>query len=340
MNSNSETRFRQGDFRPRGMLANPHVQSILTSGPWRRAAVRRRARDYLARSRTEIVDAGSGVRLLGHRNRPVGDNRRDALVILLHGWEGSADSNYLLSTAAALDRAGFDSFRLNFRDHGPSHHLNRGLFHSCLLDEVLNAVTRLAADYRDGPVFLVGFSLGGNFALRVARNAGRTGVDLERVIAVSPVIRPARVLDALENGFPLYHAYFFRKWRRSLELKQSLYPEDYDFSGSDQLRGLRGLTDYLVRHYTDMPGLEAYLEGYSVAGDYLVGLETPTLIITAADDPIIPFEDFRDLPAVPALELEVTVGGGHCGFLENWRLGCWVEKRIENELCKRLNTSS
>lgn len=321
-------------FAPRGLLAHAHIQSILTSSPWRRRRVQRRSAELRARAQRELVSTPEGVHLLGYRARPTAPN--GALVLLLHGWEGSADSNYLLDTATALDAAGFETFRLNFRDHGDSHHLNEGLFHSCRLQEVLDAVAALARAHRSGPVFLVGFSLGGNFALRIARQAATVGVTLKRVVAVSPVIRPRHVLEALAAGLPLYEAYFVRKWRRSLRRKQQLYPERYNLESWFRQRRLADQTRQLVADYTEFPDLDSYLEGYSVAGDYLVGLQTPCLVVTAADDPIIPIGDFAALPAIPALTLEVWPHGGHCGFLTNWRLESWIEQRIVSELCQYL----
>ncbi len=320
------------EFSPGRILGNAHVQSIMTSGPWRRARVRRQARAYLESGRERIVDAGQGVRLMGFEHRAA-ENRRDVLVVLLHGWEGSADSNYLVSAASHLDQAGFDTFRLNFRDHGPTHHLNTGLFHSCLLREVRDAVAAVARDYRHGPVCLVGFSLGGNFALRIARTASESALDFARVVAICPVIRPLHVIDALESGFALYEQYFVRKWRRSLRIKQALYPERYRLEEWFRLKNLRDQTDYLVEHFTEFPNLHAYLEGYSVAGDYLDGLEQPVRVIAAEDDPIIPATDLHALPRPSALELEMTAAGGHCGYLRNWRLASWIDQRIETELC-------
>lgn len=328
-----------GEFRPRGWLANTHVQSLLTSGPWRKRQVQRRARAYLARSRPELIRCWDGTRLLGYRARPLQARSEQAppLVILLHGWEGSADSNYLLSSAVALDEAGFASFRLNFRDHGPTHHLNEGLFHSCRLAEVTDAVAQICAGHARGPTFLVGFSLGANFTLRIARVAPDYGFKLARAIAVSPVIRPLHVLDALENGLALYQQYFVYKWRRSLKIKQRLFPQAYDLSGCLRLKNLRAQTEWLVEHLTPFPTLHDYLEGYSIAGDYLRGLETPSLIITAADDPIIPVSDLHGLPRIPALELELLEYGGHCGFIDSWRMSSWIEQKLIGELCRHLD---
>jgi len=198
---------------------------------------------------------------------------------------------------------------------------------------VLDAVAAVADEY-DGPVFLAGFSLGGNFALRIARHAPERGLELKRTIAVSPVIKPRHVLDAMEQGLPIYERYFVHKWRRSLKHKQSLYPERYNLRDWFRLGRVRAQTAWLVERLTEFESLDDYFEGYSVAGDYLAGLETSTLIITAADDPIIPIRDFETLPRPPALDIEVVPRGGHCGFLANWRLESWIEHRVKSELCR------
>ena len=90
---------------------------------------------------------------------------------MLHGWEGSVDSSYMRMTAARLLEAGFDVVRLNFRDHGQTHHLNEGLFHSNLLDEVVHAAGDVAQRFPAQRMVVAGYSLGGNFALRLALRA-------------------------------------------------------------------------------------------------------------------------------------------------------------------------
>jgi len=132
--------------------------------------------------------------------------------VLLHGWEGSVNSSYILANWARLYQAGFDVFRLNFRDHGDTHHLNPGIFHSCRLDEVINALRDLQDRLQAGPWFLAGYSLGGNFSLRVALNAEQAGLNLAQVVAICPVINPANAMSAMEQGLRFYEWYFERKW--------------------------------------------------------------------------------------------------------------------------------
>src|SRR5690606_35373885 len=130
-------------FDPPGWLRSPHLQSVLASRPLRGARARLRLRQAPATHEAMVLDAGDGVRLQGIASLPIGSEPR-ALALLLHGWEGSAESSYMRLTAARLLRAGFAVFRLDFRDHGGSHHLNEGLFHSNRLDEVVGAAAAVA----------------------------------------------------------------------------------------------------------------------------------------------------------------------------------------------------
>ncbi len=320
-------------FRPHPLLRGAHLQSMLGSSAIRRTLVRRRARELLENSREQILDAGDGVRLKGVYS-PHPSPR--ALAILLHGWEGSVASTYLIDAAHHLWRAGCSVFRLNFRDHGDTADLNPGIFHSCRIDEVVGAVAATAADIPVRPMLLVGFSLGGNFALRVALRAPEAGIPLRHVISVSPVINPAAGLLAIERALWLYEAYFLRKWRSSLKRKQTLYPDRYRFD--DVLRGgIRELTAALVQRYTDFAGLDAYLDGYSVAGTRLSGLQIPATIVTAKDDPVIPLADFLELRLPPAAELVVTTHGGHCGFIRDLRLTSWIVEFIVHRFERALN---
>ena len=158
------------DYTPPAMLRNPHLQSVLGSSALRRRRGRLALAAMGAATNAHIVDAGDGVRLQGLHSAIPGHASR-GLALLLHGWEGSADSSYMQLTAAHLLARGFDVFRLNFRDHGDTHHLNEGLFHSNRIDEVVAAAAEVSRRYATRPMVIAGYSLGGNFALRVALRA-------------------------------------------------------------------------------------------------------------------------------------------------------------------------
>lgn len=321
-------------FRPPRWLANRHVQSILPSLPARRSRLERRLRPVLAASRAMLLDCGEGVRLQAfHASQACsGLPSGSRVAVLLHGWEGSADSVYVVSLAQQLYERGFEVLRLNLRDHGATHHLNRELFHSCRLPEVVGAVRCVQAQFGGRPLHLAGFSLGGNFMLRVAAQAQAAGLGIRKVVAISPVLDPEATLDALEGGFKAYHRYFIRKWMRSLLLKQSAWPGEYDFADLLRMSSLRRMTAELVRRFTQFASLEDYLRGYALVGARLAGLSVPATLITALDDPIIPARDLERLAPTAALRLVVTRRGGHCGFLERPTAWTWAERRAAAEL--------
>ena len=317
MNANSA-------FSPPAWLRSPHVQSVLSSSPLRALRARQRLARVDARHEPMLVDAGDGVRLQGVHSLPNGTAPR-GLVLLLHGWEGSVDSNYMRLTAARLLAAGFAVFRLNFRDHGDSHHLNEGLFHSARIEEVVHAAGDVAARWPDLPFFAAGYSLGGNFALRLALRAPAAGIPLQRIAAVCPVLDPARTMQQMEDGLPLYLRYFEHKWRRSLARKRALFPQAHGFEDHVLQLRLRALTEWMVLRHTDFATIDDYFEGYSIANGRLQALQVPADVLMAADDPVIPLHEFERIATFPNITLELAAHGGHCGFIESARLDGYAE---------------
>ena len=314
------------EFRPARGLGNAHLQSFLASTGPRRALTSRRAHALQAAAREELLDCGEGIRLHGvYSPHPRAER---GLAILIHGWHGTADSAYLLSAATYLFGRGFSVFRLHLRDHGPSHHLNRELFNSTRLPEVVAAVRRITALHPHGRTFLGGFSLGGNFALRVALAAPAAGIALDRVVAVCPVLDPARTMEALERS-PVYHEYFRRKWRHALLQKLLHFPDHGYGEELRQLRSLGAMNQFFVPRYTGFADTPSYLDAYAITGERLAGLTVPSHIITSRDDPVIPAADLARLARPPALTIELTERGGHCGFIMDWRLHSWIDGRLD-----------
>ncbi|HEY6986092.1 MAG TPA: alpha/beta fold hydrolase, partial [Rhodanobacteraceae bacterium] len=332
--------MKGSDFQPSWLLRNPHVQSVLASSGMRRRLGLRRAGDIETRAVEHVLDCGDGIRLQGFHTAQRTLPAARGLVVLLHGWEGSARSNYVLASGARLLHEGFDVFRLNFRDHGETHHLNREIFHSCRIDEVVNAVREVAALFRPRAFAIAGFSLGGNFALRVALRAPAARLPLAYVLAVCPVISPSSGLFGLEKGPWFYHRYFLSKWTRSLRAKQALFPDTELFSRRELDDDLRGLTRSLVLRHTDFGTLENYLNGYSIAGDMLASLRVPATILTSADDPVIPIADFRALKLPPNVELDIAAHGGHCGFIRDFSLRSFTEDYIAERMLAHVGSRS
>ena len=311
-------------FEPTWPLRHAQVQSALASLKLRNWP--RRGHALIRGAVRHVLDCGDGVRLVGlHSKQPA---RARGLVVLIHGWEGSHDSAYLLSLACTLFDAGYNVFRLNLRDHGGTHDLNEELFHSARLDEVLGALQAIHRLDSTRPVFVVGFSLGGNFALRLGLRGHERGVAPNLAVGICPAINPGATLHALDTGPKLFHKYFINKWRNTLVAKSAAWPGKYDFSDVLGLTNFTDITAKFVERYTEYGQLEKYLAAYTLTPDILQASRSPLAIITAQDDPVVPYADFHGLQDRAGLRFLAPKYGGHCGFVENFRLRSWAEHRV------------
>ncbi|MGD8417485.1 MAG: alpha/beta fold hydrolase [Pseudomonadales bacterium] len=310
-------------FVPARLLRSPHAQTILGSrgrGRW----VRARAARLLAASRREEISVDHGVRLeawIASQPEPA------PAVILLHGWLGHAGSTYVLSAAAELWQAGFSVVRLNLPDHGDTAHLNSDLFHSARIVEVTSAVHRLVNDHLHAPTGLAGYSLGGNFALRIARDLGI------ETLAVCPALDPAATVARIDSGLAAYRWFFTLKWRRALSRKEKAFPDRYDFAPAGRLATVGALTEWFVREHTEFPDADAYFRSYTLTGDALAG--TRASVLYAEDDPVIPAAGFETLPR--AIERLATDFGGHCAFIEQFSGPTWSDRYLVRHFRARLD---
>ena len=302
---------------------NPHVQTILGS-----SRLRALGSGFLVKhSEDVIIDAGQGVRLSGIHSTQPGRGGAKGFVALLHGWEGSSASSYIRSLGAYLFKRGYDIFRLNLRDHGDSHYLNEGLFHGALTEETATAIGQVSLLADGRPFFVMGFSLGGNYALRIAlRQKEHPIANLKHVIAVSPALDPLKSTRAIDESSAVYRLYFLKKWKDSLRKKEALFPGRYDFSKILSLQTCMGMTEAIMPYYPEFPDYKTYFGHYTLLDGVFADLRVPVSVVTSQDDPVVPVADFRNLAPHPNLTLHIHRYGGHCGFFECFPAPCWHEQ--------------
>ncbi|MBN2254379.1 MAG: alpha/beta fold hydrolase [Deltaproteobacteria bacterium] len=319
-----EKEWKDEEFFPRPWARNPHVQTFFKS----LKLLTPRHNPVTSLARELIVDGGDGSQLLGFHSTHPGNTGR-GLILLLHGWEGSADSVYVLRAGKFFFNHGFDIFRLNLRDHGDSHHLNEGLFHGGLIEETHRAVQNIATVSGGKPFYIIGFSLGGNFVLRIALRHNLAPVaNLCRLFCISPVLDPYKATVAIDGSNWFYRQYFLKKWLRSLRKKQEAFPEVYSFQDIFAMKTVMEITDHIIPLYSPYDNHEEYFSTYTLRGNAFSNLNIPVTVITAEDDPVIPVVDFHELRGHDCLTVSIQRYGGHCGFLDPFPSGCWYERRI------------
>jgi uncharacterized protein len=309
-------------FNPKFFMRNALLQTVLGS-----LKLRNIGKNPISECAKEmIIDAGNSVRLQGYYSKQAGYSK--GTVLLIHGWEGSSGSSYILSTGKYIFNCNYDIFRLNLRDHGESHHLNQGLFKSTLIEETFNAVKRAAALNKKKPFFVVGFSLGGNFALRIAlRNKTSKIANLKHVAAVCPVLDPMKSTEHTDRIY-IIKKYFMKKWKKSLLKKLALFPDKYNFDGINEMRSLCEMMEAFVPKYTEFKSTEAYYKKYTLLNDCFSNLITPVTIICSKDDPVIPAEDIYGLKTNKYLDVLIQPYGGHSGFFDLFPYRVWYEEKL------------
>ena len=264
------------------------------------------------------ADPDRAVRLLGYYtpSRSSGNtpSKPKGLVMLLHGWEGDSHSAYNLVLGSALVRDGYDVVRLNLRDHGRTHHLNKGIFYATLIEEVHAATQQVGLLAAGRPFHLVGASLGGSFAVRIALRHARNPIpNLRLALAINPVLNPKRTSFLLDDHL-LLRNYFRSCWLDSLRKKQALFPDLYDFAPLASISTIREMSDWVIRNMTTFSDVDEYLNAYAVRPMEFNDLTVPLSILTAANDPLIPPQDIAALPSNPFLQVNILPYGGHVGF--------------------------
>jgi hypothetical protein len=302
-------------FRP--LVRNPHVLTVL-GNYWPREIDDLK---FPARRIEYKIDSATRIVVLEHQPRqPL---RGD--IIFLHGLEGSADAGYVRSFAQAALERGFAVHRKNLRTCGGTEQLCRTMYHSGLTADTGEIAARIKAQTKK-PVFLVGFSLGGNVVLKLAGELGANPL-LSGVCAVSSPIDLAACVHALDRpANVLYARRFLDRLRSRVRRKSKLTPDLYSEAGLGDAKSIWAFDDRFTAPLFGFGTAANYYSSQS-AVRYLDAIRTPTLVIAAKDDPLVPFSVYAH-PAFqknPWLKLIAPEHGGHLGFLSRTRLRFWVD---------------
>jgi predicted alpha/beta-fold hydrolase len=339
LNAMSEPLMEMLPFEPHPLLRNGHVMTV-TAVYWRRCFSLPPAEERLFR-----VDRQSA--LLAHCHwqpdeRVSADQRRNLPVMaIVHGLEGSSDSNYVRGIAEKAFAQGYHVVRLNQRNCGGSERFTPTLYNSALSADYRAVVQELVAEGFT-QIFLVGYSMGGNLVLKMAgEDSSDAPKALRAVCVVSPSLDPAACADALErraNFF--YQRHFVSALLKRYARKAQMFPALYQRNGFPSIRTIRQFDDVITAPHFGYSDAQEY---YQAAGAQrvLMQIRVPALLITAQDDPFVPYKSFTEasVDSNPAIRFLAPRHGGHCAFISR-RSGAerfWAEQRIV-EFCEAQRT--
>jgi len=319
------------EFDPHPLLRNPHAMTIA-------AAFWPRRNPGLNHAADRLFEVEPGSRLLARCHWQAEPQRRPTLV-LIHGLEGSSESGYMLGTAVKAFRRGFNVVRMNQRNCGGTEKLTPTLYNSGLSGDVRAVVTELLERDRLPEVFAAGFSMGGNLVLKMAGEFGdKAPAGLRGVAAVCPSIDLAACADAVgERRNFIYEWHFVANLKQRMRRKARLFPDRYPLDGINRVRSVREFDDVITARFCGFRDADDYY-ARSSARRVLAAIHIPTLILTAQDDPMVPYAPFLDpaLQSNPNIAVIASRHGGHCAFLarDSGEERFWAEARIV-EFCQQ-----
>ncbi len=258
---------------------------------------------------------------------------RALTVIIVHGLEGSVESQYVIGTGSKAWAAGMNVVRMNMRNCGNTEALAPTLYHSGLSADVGAVAQELIREDALERIAIVGFSMGGNLALKLAGEWGaQAPKQVKTFAAVSPAMDLAASADALHAwSNRIYEWKFLLGLRRRYRRKVGLFPHRYDLAHARWYASIREFDDQVTARYEGFAGAEDYYTRSS-ASRVADQIRVPALIIHSLDDPFIRLlpETRAKLVNNPAVSLIETRHGGHCAFLAEsiGYDGRWAEKTV------------
>ena len=250
-------------------------------------------------------------------------------VIFFPGWLGHKDSKYLIPLADLLHINNFDIIRIHPIDHGDTEHLNKDFFRATDIQTLIEAVEFIGKKYQDNEIHLIGFSLGGNIALRIS--ACKSINFLKSTVVISPVIDPEISMRAMDNTSWILKKYFVNKWRRTLRRKMRLHNIS-NVEESLRYKDLEKMTEFFTKNFSPHKNVKELFAGYAITQDTINQIKNNTLIYSSVDDPCVPIKPLYSLDQTNNVKFKPQQYGGHCGFIDDFKFNSSVYEEIVNKL--------
>jgi len=319
--------FQPPPFQPHRLYRGGHLQTIVSIGN----------RDpSILNPIQHIVSVSDGDSIVLHEDNPHHWSPERGSILLIHGLSGCHDAPYMVRLANRFFDAGMRVYRMDMRGVGAAMGLSRNVLHSGRSDDVILALTEIARQTALGPMMAMGVSLGAHQLLRGVSRIG-AGLDqtpgwFDRLVRIAAVAPPFNLLRCSENMERLSRRLYNRYFIRSLLAKVPALVRERD----EYQRFMAGRRPRTLLELDDL--MTAPLSGFADATDYYlqstvheIAKHNPitTLVLAAADDPIVPATNFtsHDVHWPDATTLHVARTGGHAAFIDRDR-NSWMDRVV------------
>lgn len=315
-------------FRPHRLLRSGHLQTVVAT------IFSGQSFPYRAVRRPVLLESGDSTML--HDDRPTGWMPPSPVALLIHGLAGCSRSPYMVRVSGRLNEAGVRTFRMDLRACGAGEGLARLPYHPGCSHDLLAAVRRVTEICPGSPIHLVGFSIGGNVALKTLGEwPDRLPPELCRAVVVNPSIDlPACIANLSKGAARFYDRHFVKLNYRQLRRSALLVEHAPHVVDAPRPRGQREFDDMYTAGMWGYKSVDRfYAETSAVSA--IPDVRVPTLLIASRDDPLVPFTQFERLSPPASITMHLTDHGGHLGFIGrrngdpdrrwmDWRIVDWV----------------
>lgn len=300
------------NFQPFLGLSSKHLQTIIPSyrspgkePPWD----------------SKFVELGGGDQLVCKVSTPLDWDRSGKSVVLVHGLGGSDSSGYMIRMARKLYAHGCRVVRVNLRGCGLGTGLSSSPYYAGASQDLLKVIDACKEEAPLSKIVIIGFSLGGNIALKLAGELGEKGPHfIERLIAVCAPIDLAdtvRLISSREHY--LYHSYYLKNFSRQIHQWVD-HP----------VHSLYELDNTVIAPAWGYKNAEEYYRKCS-SRVFLPDIRLSTDLLYAADDPFIELASLQGVALPSAVRAWATSKGGHMGFIGKTspeHHGFWMDQQL------------
>lgn len=318
------------DFHPHPLLPTGHLQTLAG------ILLSKSAAKEQAGLHRVLLDDGDQIVL--HDDCPTAWQTGDRTALMIHGLAGSHASPYMRRIAGKLNHRGVRTFRMDLRGCGAGLGLARLPYHSGRSEDAAAALRKTAELCPGSPMTLIGFSLGGNITLKLlGESPGNLPAHLDRAVAVCPPVDLLGCVQSLARGVNrFYDRHFVRLLVEQIAAQRLSIPDAPALDIGQRPRGVFEFDDAFTAPVCGFGTAANYYRLCSSA-QFISDIRVPTLILAAADDPLVPGRMFDPLRLSVAVTLHLTHSGGHLGFIGrrngdpdrrwmDWRVVEWSSK--------------
>lgn len=309
------------DYRPPMRYRSANMQTVLPS-LLRRINSIQYGRKRVQTTDGDFIDLDWSYATAGHSST--------SLAVLCHGLEGSSDRAYMKGMAQAFNARRIDVVAYNYRGCSGEANLQKKFYTAGSTDDLQDVLNAINKHGQYHTIYLVGFSLGANLVLKYG---GEQGFNIDPVIkGIAAISAPCDLRSSSDEMHKtknyLITLRFLKMLFAKVREKSKLYPELLNID----LKSIKTLKDFDDQ-------VTAPLAGFIDAEDYwtqsscirfLPEIVIPTLILNAADDPILGPEcyPYQEAQSNDCIFLEVPNWGGHVGFMHRPnQTEYWHERR-------------